>query len=284
MVITEAELRELWRNGAGRLPAFPAGTRFSPSAQDFIAEHKLQIQLEPDRPPPAAWPASIRQPPDSHLQLPTSSLQPPAWDRPALFPVALASPLPVCIECGQPVPHKPGHMTQLDAHHFGPKTHPRLKLRGRVDTLHAVTMLAAAEARRYQLPRLAEALDSLAAYCREIQSAEYNGRSMQPLVVLGRGEETLHQISHWPDRHLGMAHLRPGPADHAILHWLNVLRSLTRECELVAGEVYGPQPHTHDEAAASGSLPHALNRLSSAVYVLELLFTRGDLGWKAGGE
>ena len=29
MVITESDLRELWRNGTGALPAFPPGTRFS---------------------------------------------------------------------------------------------------------------------------------------------------------------------------------------------------------------------------------------------------------------
>ena len=36
MLITEAELREYWQNGRGQIPAFPAGTRFTPSAQDFL--------------------------------------------------------------------------------------------------------------------------------------------------------------------------------------------------------------------------------------------------------
>lgn len=36
MVITEAELRQAWQNGRGRLPAFPPGTRFTPAAQDFL--------------------------------------------------------------------------------------------------------------------------------------------------------------------------------------------------------------------------------------------------------
>src|SRR5574341_1462326 len=139
MVITESELRELWRNGKGRLPAFPPGTRFSPSAQDFIKAHNLEIHLE----------ASL-QPPASNLQSPK-----PEWDKPGAFPVVLTGPQPVCIECGQPVQRKPDHMTQLDAQHFASKTHPRVKLRGQLDTLHATAMLISAEARRFRLPKLA---------------------------------------------------------------------------------------------------------------------------------
>ena len=43
MVITEAELREMWRDGRGSIPPFPPGTRFSPSAQDFLKTHSIDI-------------------------------------------------------------------------------------------------------------------------------------------------------------------------------------------------------------------------------------------------
>ncbi len=36
MIVTEEELREAWRNGRGELPDFPPGTRFTPSAKDFL--------------------------------------------------------------------------------------------------------------------------------------------------------------------------------------------------------------------------------------------------------
>ncbi len=42
MIITEAELREAWDNGRGSLPDFPPGTRFTPSAKDFLAAHGPQ--------------------------------------------------------------------------------------------------------------------------------------------------------------------------------------------------------------------------------------------------
>jgi ethanolamine utilization cobalamin adenosyltransferase len=254
MVITESELRELWRDGKNALPPFPPGTRFTPAAQDFLKAHQLEIRFD--------------SAPITNNQLPITPK--PDWDKPASFPVVLTGPTPVCAVCGQPIHHKPDHLTQLDAGHFAPKTHPRIKLRGRVDSLHALVMLAAAEARRYQLPRLADGLDTLAAYCREIQSAEYHARPVQPLTVLGKSEDELHDISHWPDKHLGQAHLTPGPDDHAILHWLNYVRAQAREVEVLALEV-----------EAAPDVARALNRLSSAVYVLELMFKAGRLSWQA---
>ncbi len=262
MIITESELRELWRNGRGQLPPFPPGTRFSASAQDFLKTHRLEVHFE-------AGPA----------QSPLSSLSKPEWDKPGTFPVILTGPLPVCSECGQPIKHKPEHMTQVDAGHFAPKTAPRLKLRGRVDSLHALVMLTAAHARRYQLPELALQLDTLTAYCREIMSAEYHARPVAPLGLMGKTEAELHEMSHWPDRHLRIQHIVPGPDDHEILHWLNVLRTQAREGEVAALEAFPP----YDTTEAGRTLARALNRLSSSIYVLELLFKTGKLSWKVSG-
>ncbi len=43
--ITEAELREQWREGRVTRFEFPAGTRFSPSAHDFINQWKLEVYV-----------------------------------------------------------------------------------------------------------------------------------------------------------------------------------------------------------------------------------------------
>lgn len=257
MVITESELRELWRDGKNPLPPFPAGATFTPSALDFLKSHNLQPQFETQSQPPGqAQPAGK-----------------PAWDRPGEFPVVLTGPIPVCIECGQPLRHKPEHMTQLDAGHFAPKTDPRIKLRGQVDMLHALVMLVAAEAREKNLPQLASHLDTLAAYCREIQSADYNNRPVADLLLAGKTAKEIHAISHHPDQYLGIPHLVPGPADPAILHWLNYLRAVARQVEILALEVY-PPPGRED-------LAQALNRFSSGVYYLELLFRSGAVSWNS---
>ena len=262
MVITESELREMWRDGKQPLPAFPPGTSFTPAALDFLKAHNLQIHYDQ----PAA--GAIPLPPDEA----SLSAGRPAWDRPGEFPVVLSGPLPVCSVCGQPVQHKPESMTQLDPGHFASKTAPRIKLRGRLDTLHALVMLVAAEARR-GLPHLAGLLDTLAAYLREIQSAEYHGRPVSLLQLNGKTAEEIHAISHHPDQYLGIAHIVPGPEDLAILHWLNYLRATAREVEILALEVY-PPPERED-------LITALNRTSSAVYYLELLLRAGVIHWNS---
>ncbi len=255
-VITESELREMWRDGKNPLPAFPPGTTFTPAALDFLRAHGLEARTaEPEALPSSASPT----PPAA------------AWDKPGEFPVVLSGPLPACVECGQPLQHKPEHMTQLDAGHFAPKTDPRIKLRGQVDMLHALVMLVAAEAREKNLPQLASHLDTLAAYCREIQSADYNNRPVADLLLAGKTAEEIHAISHHPDQTLGIPHIVPGPTDPVILHWLNYLRTVARQVEILALEVY-PPPDRED-------LAQALNRFSSGVYYLELLFHSGAVSW-----
>ncbi len=43
--ITESELREQWRTSGATRFEFPVGTRFSPSALDFINQWKLQVYV-----------------------------------------------------------------------------------------------------------------------------------------------------------------------------------------------------------------------------------------------
>lgn len=259
--ITESELRELWQNGRGQLPPFPPGTRFSTAAQDFLKTNRVEVRFD---------------------ATPTVQANSNAdWNKPGTFPVVLTGPMPICSECGQPLHAKPEHLTQIDAGHFAPKTSPRLVFRGRVDSLNALVMLTASTARRCELPELAQQLDTLAAYCREIMSAEYNLRPVSSLTLLGKSEAELHEISHWPDKHLGIPHLVPGPHDHEMLHWLNVLRTQSREVEVVALQAFPAD--SFDPAGIGAGLARALNRLSSAVYVLELYFQAGKLSWKVKG-
>ncbi len=44
MFITESELREKWRGGTTHFD-FPAGTRFSPAALDFIRQWELAVTV-----------------------------------------------------------------------------------------------------------------------------------------------------------------------------------------------------------------------------------------------
>lgn len=289
-VITEAELRELWQGGRGTIPPFPPGTRLTPSARDFVNQWGITVTFievtADDRPPTAASssPSTGTQAQETRGDTPPrlfASSLPPAWDKPGEFPVNLSGPLPTCTVCGQPVTPtaKPAHIAQLDAAHFAPKTAPRFVLRGKMDTLHAQFLLATAQARRFSLPELAAYLTTLAAYCREITSAEYHEREVAPLQLAGLSEAEIREASHWPDRVLGIPHVIPGPDDHEIVLQLNLLRCQVRETELVAAAAFtGPEGQL-----SRSDLMVALNRLSSAVYYLILLLKAGKIAWKIPG-
>lgn len=298
-VITEAELRELWQGGRGVIPPFPPDTRLTPSARDFVHQWGIMIALEGEAEgssggmgQKSTWrTGGLEEAGTSTLQssnLPTFQpppLQPsnpplrPIWDKPGEFPVNLSGPLPTCTVCGQPVVNKPAHMAQLDATHFAPKTAPRFVFRGRMDTLHAHFLLAAAQARRFNLADLVDYLETLSAYCREITSAEYHGREVAPLQLAGLSEAEIREASHWPERTLGIPHVAPAPGDHEMLLQLNLLRCQAREAELVAASAFtGP-----DGQPTRPDLMTALNRLSSAVYYLILLFKAGKIAWKIPG-
>jgi hypothetical protein len=58
MIVTEAELREAWRNGRGALPDFPPGARFTPAARDFLASLDCSGAQAAVAPPAPAVPAA----------------------------------------------------------------------------------------------------------------------------------------------------------------------------------------------------------------------------------
>ena len=244
MIVTEQALRrQLPRPHSGARVHVTAGATLSPAAADFVRQWSLEVVQ--DGPRDAA-----------------------AWDRPGAFPVTPGEPR--CTACGGVVTDKPDALTQLDACHLAAKTHPRIRLRAALDELQAGSLLVAADADGAGLGELAEALDSVAAYCRELLSAEYGERPAARLSLLGVGEEDIHADTHDPAGRLGVPHLVPARTDPRTLLWLNLLRSRVRGVEILALDAFG-SPH-HPSGA---SVVHGLNRLSSAVYWLELRLATG---------
>lgn len=224
IVITEAELREMWQDGRGVIPPMPADVRFTPSARDFLKQ----------------------------------------WGITVTFTEMTVDDRPQTAEQG-------GKNSSLAT--------PRFVFRGKMDTLHAQFLLAAAQARRFNLPDLMNHLSALAAYCREITSAGYDEREVAPLQLAGLTEAEIQEASHWPDRILDIAHVTPGFDDHELLLQLNLLRCQVRETELAAASAFTGS----DGQSTRLDLILALNRLSSAVYYLILLLKAGKLAWKMPG-
>ncbi|GAA1542248.1 hypothetical protein [Nocardioides humi] len=243
MIVTEGALREQLRQPrAGARVTVPAGATLSPSAQDFVAHWRLEVVTSTPATPERR-----------------------EWDRPGTFPVVREGDVPRCLTCGGAVTEKPDGLTQLDACHFAPKTHPRIRLRGRIDTLQATVLLLAARAAALGDEPLRDHLGTVAAYCRELMSAEYHERPAAAPGLAGLSEEEIHAATHDPRATVGVDHVVPDAGDAELLLRLNLLRSQVREVELVALDAF---PSPHDPSGAS--IVHGLNRLSSVVYYLEL--------------
>lgn len=245
-VITEADLRDqLRRPGPGAEVTVPAGARWTPSARDFVKQWGLRV-VETGSAPGETAPYV------------------PTWQHEAVFPVTRPES-PRCACCGSEITRKADHLTQLDDAVFVVKTHPRIRLRGKADSLHALVLMAECQARSTGPGWLAEALAVLAAYCRELTSAEYHQRPVAPLHLPGWDEGSIHRATHDPQGVLGVEHERLDGTSPVLSHWLNLCRTASRELELDALAAF-PAP---DEPFAA-SLTHALNRLSSAFYLLQL--------------
>ena len=159
--------------------------------------------------------------------------------------IAFADPAPAAVAAPQlPITH-----SQL------PVTNYQLPFS--LDTLHALTLLIGAEARRYQLPALAQRLDALAGYCLELRTAGQQGRDPAPMA---------------PAPASGGPAFAPGPADHAILHWLNFLRATARQAAAQAG------------AGGNAKMAAALGQVSDTSSGLGQRVLSGELGWKPLGD
>jgi ethanolamine utilization cobalamin adenosyltransferase len=257
-IVTEAQLRtQLGPPRHGAVVEVPAGARLTPAAADMVRAWSLELRevhgAVVERPGAAPAGADAGSSAD--------------WDVPGRFPVVLEGDVPVCVTCGGEVRRKPSHLTQLDARFFAPKTDARVRLRGRFDSLQALALLAAARARSDGWAELARDLDTVAAYCRELLAAEYQLRPPGALRLAGLDEDTLHHASHHPEEAVGLPHLVPDASHPEILHWLNLLRCQVREAEMTALDAFPPE---HHPGTQGGALARAVNRLSSAVYYLEL--------------
>ncbi|MEA5050063.1 MAG: hypothetical protein VB021_01155 [Oscillospiraceae bacterium] len=150
-------------------------------------------------------------------------------------------------------------MTLLRGSTLVPKTDPRIALRGRLDRLEAKIIETAVIASRAGLRQLASPLNELLLYTRQILAAEVNETPLPDMPLFGMDEERIHYVSHHTKEEIGVGWVIPGTDMCETGAALNALRTEARECELTA---------VHTFAGARTDIVQALNRLSSAVYIL----------------
>lgn len=176
---------------------------------------------------------------------------------------------------GERLSEKPEHLTHLyDDESLVPKTHPRLGLRGKLDTLQGLLLdaqcAADAEGARGLVGELGEALE----LSRQLIGAEVTGRELAPWTLGGMDPAQLRWASHHTHELYGVPFMFPSVRQGPVVAKLYTARAYAREAEL-ALHVAFPEP---DERA---DLKLAFNRLSSALYLMTVKYLAGRLGGHA---
>lgn len=153
-------------------------------------------------------------------------------------------------------------LTWLDAATQVPKNHPSIIMRGRLDSLlaHIVLVQTQFDPKDRKPAYLKQCLAELHAWAMLALKGEVTGEAVCPKGMGGMDVETLHAISREPKKYLGLDHFAAEASMGGNVALLNWLRASVREAEVAA-------------VTCSGNMDVicALNRLSSAVYVLMLL-------------
>ncbi|MCL2578433.1 MAG: ATP-binding protein [Oscillospiraceae bacterium] len=241
MLITEDILRS--RRGSGSLKELylNLSDQLTPGARDYIRKQEIEI----------------------------------IWDREA--PVAFEGGY--TDDTGHKYPKKPEHMTHLHGNHLVAKTHPRIILRGKLDSLQAKVMEGQMLAQMQGAESLIRELEEILAYTRHLMACEVKEEEFAWPILLNMDEAALRQASHNTEKSCGMPFCLPSYRMGAPAVCLNTLRAASREVELAAVAAFVDEGGN----ASRPDILRALNRLSSALHILycrQAAATKGE--WSLG--
>ena len=154
---------------------------------------------------------------------------------------------------------KPEHMTHLNGEVLVPKTHPRIRFRGKMDTLEAELILCQLESDSLRRP-----VGEVLALARQILRCDVLEEPLKPQPLCGLTEEQQRRQSHFPQEYYGQPHFMPEAEDGPVIARLNRARCAAREAELTAAEAFSDR----EGRPTRPDLLRALNRMSSMLYIL----------------
>lgn len=192
-----------------------------------------------------------------------------ARERIPVLPAEKARPERFRLLNGGYVEDKPEHMTHLDGQTMVIKTHPRIRFRGKLDTLESELLLCQAEGAAFH-----RELGEILGFVRKLLRCEVMGEPFVQSALMGMTEAELRRRSHFPQEAYSQPHFMPEASDGMEILRLNRARTAAREAELAAVEAFTDR----DGAMTRGDLIQAMNRVSSALYILMIRCKAGKEG------
>jgi len=257
-VITESFLRESFRKSVPEAFCLEEGQIITPSAAQFLGEKRVAL-VRPGEKAPASAPQEEEETAGAGTKAPQDS--PPGYETRTRYRSASDGGL---------FEKKPEHMTQLHGKLLVPKDHPRIYLRGKLDSLQSFTLLLQHGADQQGLKDLVEDLGEILSWEREILKAEVLDQPLEQATILGLTDPELRERSHNPKKFFKTGHILPALGMDLMILRLNKLRSEVREVELAAVKAFKGEFQVEKTDILQG-----LNRMSSAVYIMMLKFKAG---------
>lgn len=180
-------------------------------------------------------------------------------ERIEILPGSQARPERYRLLSGGYAEEKPEHMTHLNGEVLVLKTHPRIRFRGKMDTLEAELILC------QLVPGSPEgALGEILDLSRKILRCDVLEEPLRQDTLCGLTQAEQRERSHMPQDYYGQPHFMPQASDGSVTAGLNRARCFAREAELAAVEAFSDR----EGNLLREDIPKALNRMSSMLYLL----------------
>ena len=168
------------------------------------------------------------------------------------------------LETGEETGVKAEHLTHLRGNLLAPKTHPRIRFRGKLDSVMAQVLEVQLSALEENRPQTAGELEEVLTYLRRMMAAEVKEEPLEAIRLWGMDSGGLRYASQHVRECLGVDLMAPSCRMVRLCVKINTLRTAVRELELLAADTF---PNGRGGCCRTDIL-EGLNRLSSAVYIL----------------
>ncbi len=183
----------------------------------------------------------------------------------------------VALATGERFATKPDHLTHLvDDSSLVPKTHPRIVARGKLDLLQAAVLDAQVAADTDGARGLVGELGEILELARALVGAEVTGRAVPPPTLFGMASDELRDATHHTHELYGIPFMYPDVRQGPVIAKLNLARALAREAEVAVTAAFPPTAGAVTAPPGRADLAHALNRVSSALYLLACRYVAGQ--------
>ena len=250
-VLTEQMLRSEILNKDVSEYFIEEGVFVTPSAKEYLASRKIELKIKSNN--------------HNHIgghNIGSSTSNPKSYGIREIENMTSY----VDYETKKKLDNKPENYTHLYNNVLVEKSHPRIILRGKLDSLLSLIIDIQYEFKERHEDKLLEYLKKYQKLVHTILYSEASEKDLELDTIFGLTEEDIRKISHHPKEYFGCDHIFINYNMPFTVIKLNLIRTSVREVELAA---YIALKDERDD------LIKLLNRMSSAAYILMLMAYTG---------